>query len=87
MLPSTTARTCSSSWAGSASATDAALETARTACPAARRSAAASTRAASPSPTRTSIGDLIVPFVGTFATSSTRPLKPSVDSSGANFRP
>ena len=87
MVPSTTARTWCSSSAGSASATEAALDTARAATPAARRTAAASTAACSPSPTRISIGDLIVPPVGTLATSPGLPVNPIVDSSGANLRP
>ena len=76
MLPSITARISSGSAAGRASATEAALETCRTASPAARRTAAASTSRDSPSPTRISSGDLMVPAVGTLATSSTAPGEP-----------
>ena len=73
--------------AGRASATLAALERARAATPAARRTASGSTWSAGPSPTTTSSGALIVPPVGILATSPRLPVKPRVESSGPNFRP
>ena len=85
-----TARTSSGESAGSASATEAALGTARAATPAARRTArgfGASSAPSLPSPMITSSGDVSCLPVGTFATSPGLPVKPSEASSGRNVRP